>query len=152
MRSRLDYGAWISYVIERFTGFEEQGAKGAWGAEGAEGAIKPGSHKNRRDRQTFPEVYAEVDREMFAGGPRPMGRPIVGRVTYRGHDALQTDIENLRAAVGADLEVGRSDQRTNARERSSNQDDTIVTMPARSSPLAAARGNMTKRFPSGDMS
>jgi 5-methyltetrahydropteroyltriglutamate--homocysteine methyltransferase len=112
MRSRLDYGAWISYVIERFTGFEEQGAegaKGAWGAEGAEGAIKPGSHKNRRDRQTFPEVYAEVDREMFAGGPRPMGRPIVGRVTYRGHDALQTDIENLRAAVGADHKVGPYD-------------------------------------------
>ena len=23
MRSRLDYGAWISYVIERFTGFED---------------------------------------------------------------------------------------------------------------------------------
>jgi len=70
MRSRLDYGAWISYVIERFTGFEEQGVKSAWGAEGAEGAIKPGSHKNRRDRQAFPEVYAEVDREMFAG---PLG-------------------------------------------------------------------------------
>jgi hypothetical protein len=88
MRSRLDYGAWISYVIERFTGFEDQGAKGAesaWGARGANGAwgaeglsavasaeadaIKPGSHKNRRDRQAFPEVYADVDREMFAGGP-----------------------------------------------------------------------------------
>ena len=60
---------------------------------------KPGSHKNRRDRQAFPDVYAEVDREMFAGGPRPMGRPIVGKVTYRGHDALQADIDNLRAAV-----------------------------------------------------
>jgi 5-methyltetrahydropteroyltriglutamate--homocysteine methyltransferase len=62
-------------------------------------AIKPGSHKNRRDRQAFPEVYADVDREMFAGGPRPMGRPIVGKVTYRGHAALQTDIDNLRAAL-----------------------------------------------------
>ena len=38
---------------------------------------------------------------MFAGGPRPMGRPIVGKVTYRGHDALQADIDNLRAAVVA---------------------------------------------------
>jgi 5-methyltetrahydropteroyltriglutamate--homocysteine methyltransferase len=107
MRTRLDYGAWISYVLERFTGFEEQsaqgaeGAWGAWGAKGAERLIKPASHKNRRDRQAFPEVYAEVDREMFAGGPRPMGRPIVDKVTYRGHDALQTDIDNLRTALAA---------------------------------------------------
>jgi 5-methyltetrahydropteroyltriglutamate--homocysteine methyltransferase len=28
-----------------------------------------------------------------------MGRPIVGKVTYRGHGALQADIENLRTAV-----------------------------------------------------
>jgi len=109
MRSRLDYGAWISYVIERFTGFEEQDASDATGRgrplgrpfmdRPEDATIKPGSHKNRRDRQAFPEVYADVDREMFAGGPRPMGRPIVGKITYRGHDALQMDIDNLRAAL-----------------------------------------------------
>jgi 5-methyltetrahydropteroyltriglutamate--homocysteine methyltransferase len=114
MRSRLDYGAWISYVIERFTGFEEQDATGEVGRGRPSGrpdeAIKPGSHKNRRDRQAFPEVYADVDREMFAGGPRPMGRPIVGKVTYRGHHALQADIDNLRdALVGDDLKVGPYD-------------------------------------------
>ena len=96
MRSRLDYGAWISYVIERFTGFaDDANAPPAASADD----VKPGSHKNRRDRQAFPEVYAEVDREMFAGGPRPMGRPIVGEVTYRGHDALRADIDNLRNAL-----------------------------------------------------
>jgi 5-methyltetrahydropteroyltriglutamate--homocysteine methyltransferase len=107
MRSRLDYGAWISYVIERFTGFEELDAFDANGKDATgrgrplgrpDEAPKPGSHKNRRDRQAFPDVYAEVDREMFAGGPRPMGRPIVGAIAYRGHDALQADIDNLRAA------------------------------------------------------
>src|SRR5687767_13671533 len=115
MRTRLDYGAWISYVIERFTGFEnaetgghpfiprqarddpEQGR--TLGGAAADEAIKPGSFQKRRDRHAFPEVYAEIDREMFAGGPRPMGRAIVGKVAYRGHDALQADIENLRAAV-----------------------------------------------------
>jgi 5-methyltetrahydropteroyltriglutamate--homocysteine methyltransferase len=61
--------------------------------------IKPGGFKNRRDRQAFPDVYADVDREMFAGGPRPMGRPIVGPVTYRGQAALQADIDNLRHAL-----------------------------------------------------
>jgi 5-methyltetrahydropteroyltriglutamate--homocysteine methyltransferase len=101
MRSRLDYGAWISYVIERFTGFEEEASIGHPSGATPDEALKPGSHKNRRDRQAFPEVYADVDREMFAGGPRPMGRPIVGKVFYRGHDALHADIDNLRAAAAA---------------------------------------------------
>ena len=102
MRTRLDYGAWISYVLERFTGFEDGESAGhpIWGATD-EHAIKPGSFQKRRDRQAFPEVYADIDREMFGGGPRPMGRPIVGKVAYRGHDALQADIEHLRAALNA---------------------------------------------------
>ena len=40
----------------------------------------------------------------------------------------------------------------NARDRSSNQEETTVTMPARSSPVAAPRGNMTNRLPSALMS
>ena len=112
MRTRLDYGAWISYVIERFTGFEDVNAADSGGrpsdGDGRgrpsgrpfdDATIKPGSFKNRRDRQAFSEVYADIDREMFGGGPRPMGRPIVGPVSYRGHDALRADIENLRAAL-----------------------------------------------------
>ena len=139
MRSRLDYGAWISYVIERFTGFEDQGvwgaegAKSAWGAEGAEsaeGAIKPGMHKNRRDRQAFPEVYVDVDREMFGGGPRPMGRPIVGAVTYRGHDALKADIDNLRDALlppeGGSHTASTGDSAASAFRRR----DAFMTAPA----------------------
>ena len=103
MRTRLDYGAWISYVIERFTGFEDGEPVGHrfTDASDPDATIKPGSFKNRRDRQAFPELYADIDREMFGGGPRPMGRPIVGPVAYRGHDALQADIDNLRAALVA---------------------------------------------------
>ena len=111
MRARLDYGAWISYVIERFTGFEDtDGVDVGHPFTGAppDDALKPGSHKNRRDRHAFPDVYAEVDREMFAGGPRPMGRPIVGKVSYRGHDAMQADIDNLRAALTTDVVSGFS--------------------------------------------
>ena len=106
MRTRLDYGAWISYVIERFTGFEGPDVASAESGRGRpsgrpfdQQTITPGSFQKRRDRQAFRDVYVDIDREMFGGGPRPMGRPIVGKVTYRGHDALQTDIENLRAAV-----------------------------------------------------
>jgi len=123
MRARLDYGAWISYVIERFTGFEDTGGvdvgRPVTGAP-PDDALKPGSHKNRRDRHAFPDVYAEVDREMFAGGPRPMGRPIVGKVSYRGHDAMQADIDNLRAALTTDVVSGFS--RTSS--------DAFMTSPA----------------------
>ena len=119
MRTRLDYGAWISYVVERFTGFDDaQPARTASvgmasvetasvetasvghpfrGATSSGEAIRPGSFLKRRDRQAFPDVYADIDRELFGGGPRPMSRPIVGPVTYRGHAALQADIANLRA-------------------------------------------------------
>ena len=123
MRARLDYGAWISYVIERFTGFEDTvGVDVGRPVTGAppDDALKPGSHKNRRDRHAFPDVYAEVDREMFAGGPRPMGRPIVGKVSYRGHDAMQADIDNLRAALTTDVVSGFS--RTSS--------DAFMTSPA----------------------
>jgi len=123
MRARLDYGAWISYVIERFTGFEDTGGVDVghpFGGSPPDDALKPGSHKNRRDRHAFPDVYAEVDREMFAGGPRPMGRPIVGKVSYRGHDAMQADIDNLRAALTTDVVSGFS--RTSS--------DAFMTSPA----------------------
>ena len=123
MRARLDYGAWISYVIERFTGFEDTGGVDVghpFRGAPPDDALKPGSHKNRRDRHAFPDVYAEVDREMFAGGPRPMGRPIVGKVSYRGHDAMQADIDNLRAALTTDVVSGFS--RTSS--------DAFMTSPA----------------------
>ena len=110
MRSRLDYGAWISYVIERFTGFEDgesvDGRGRPSGRPFDDATIKPGSFKNRRDRQAFPEVYADIDREMFGGGPRPMGRPIVGEVTYRGHDALKADIERAEQGL-AEIHMDR---------------------------------------------
>ena len=124
MRSRLDYGAWISYVIERFTGFEPESESVGHrfsGAMAPDATIKPGSFKNRRDRQAFPEVYADIDREMFGGGPRPMGRPIVGKVTYRGHDALQAYIDNLRAALVAS---GFS------RKKGDGAPDAFMTSPA----------------------
>jgi len=122
MRTRLDYGAWISYVIERFTGFGEPGARDAGTDETGRGrpSGRPGSFLKRRDRQAFPDVYADIDREMFAGGPRPMSRQIVGPVTYRGHDALQADIDNLRAAINSDVVSGFS--RTS--------DDAFMTSPA----------------------
>jgi 5-methyltetrahydropteroyltriglutamate--homocysteine methyltransferase len=98
MRRRLDYGAWLSYVMQRLTGWEpvpeREGAP-----EPAAAAVAPRGFYQRRDRQAFPELYAEIDREMFAGGVRPMARPINTPITYTGQAALQADIDNLRAAL-----------------------------------------------------
>jgi 5-methyltetrahydropteroyltriglutamate--homocysteine methyltransferase len=72
-------------------------------------------------------VYADVDREMFGGGPRPMGRPIVGQVTYRGHDALKADIDNLRSALL--LPEGRSHE-SEPVASAFRRKDAFMTAPA----------------------
>jgi 5-methyltetrahydropteroyltriglutamate--homocysteine methyltransferase len=98
MRTRLDYGAWLSYVMQRLSGWDPPPADGDRAAP-AQPAVGPRGFYQRRDRQAFPELYADVDREMFAGGRRPMSREITSPITYIGTDALQTDIANLRAAL-----------------------------------------------------
>jgi 5-methyltetrahydropteroyltriglutamate--homocysteine methyltransferase len=98
MRGRIDYGAWVNYVMQRLTGWEvTSDSSDASERGGAE--VIPRDFYHRRDRQAFPELYADIDREMFAGGRRPMSRAIVSPVTYKGHAALQADIANLRAAT-----------------------------------------------------
>lgn len=99
MRAQADYGAWLSYVLQRLTGWE---AASDTGEASGSAALAPRGFYQRRDRRAFPEVYAEIDREMFGGGRRP-SRAITGPVTYKGQAALQTDIANLKAAVA---EVG----------------------------------------------
>jgi 5-methyltetrahydropteroyltriglutamate--homocysteine methyltransferase len=98
VRGRIDYGAWVSYVMQRLTGWEVLPDSEPTREPAAAGVI-PGDFYERRDRQAFPDLYAEIDREMFAGGRRPMSRAIVSPVTYKGHAALRADIDNLRAAV-----------------------------------------------------
>src|SRR5262245_20665146 len=98
MRGRIDYGAWVSYVMQRLTGWDVTPDSGS-ASDPARSELLPGDFYRRRDRHAFPELYAEIDREMFAGGRRPMSRAIVSPVTYKGHAALQADIDNLRSAV-----------------------------------------------------
>jgi len=97
MRAKRDYGAWLFYVIERLTGFEAE--PGGEAASEPAPSVKPRGFYQRRDRLAFPEVYAEIDQELYGGRPRPMGRAIVAPITYKGQDALRTDIDNLRAAI-----------------------------------------------------
>jgi 5-methyltetrahydropteroyltriglutamate--homocysteine methyltransferase len=97
MRTRLDYGAWLSYVMQRLTGWEP--AESA--TQPVQPAVAPRGFYQRRDRQAFPELYADIDKEMFAGGRRPMSREITSPITYKGQAALQMDIANLRTTLSA---------------------------------------------------
>jgi 5-methyltetrahydropteroyltriglutamate--homocysteine methyltransferase len=99
MRTRLDYGAWLSYVMQRLSGWDPA-PDGAGRAEPV-GGVMPQGFYQRRDRQAFPDLYADIDKEMFAGGRRPMSRQITSPITYRGVDALRSDIDHLRAALAA---------------------------------------------------
>jgi 5-methyltetrahydropteroyltriglutamate--homocysteine methyltransferase len=78
----------FTYVSERLTGFEPKGI-------GPEDSPWAGS----REVLAFPEFY-----QWYAGGrtgrvAAPFGMVCTGPVTYRGQEALQRDIENLRFAL-----------------------------------------------------
>jgi 5-methyltetrahydropteroyltriglutamate--homocysteine methyltransferase len=84
----------FSYVIERFNGFERKPA--------APGTVRPRSAG--REYLSFPDYYAWSERiaEPFGGRSGGRGHGVdtcTGPVSYRGHEAVQADIANLKAAI-----------------------------------------------------
>ena len=79
----------FTYVAERLEGFEP----------------RPGKSPRTfaRERDAFPEYYAEYfKRAMLGGAVAPMAPMFcVGPVRYKGEAALQRDLDNLKAALGA---------------------------------------------------
>ena len=55
----------------------------------------------REEREAFPEYYEDYFKRAHLGGAIAPSAPMccVGEIRYVGHDALKTDLENLRAAV-----------------------------------------------------
>ena len=88
--------SFFGYIIERFSGFERKPA-----APGKE--MRP--RAAGREYRAFPDYYAWSERiaEPFGGrsGSRGQGGvdTCTGPVSYRGHEAVQADIDNLKAAV-----------------------------------------------------
>ena len=87
--------SFYGYIVERFSGFERKPAP-------------PGKDRNPRaagrEHLAFPDYYAWSERiaEPFGGrgGARVYGiDTCTGPVSYRGHEAVRTDIENLKAAL-----------------------------------------------------
>jgi 5-methyltetrahydropteroyltriglutamate--homocysteine methyltransferase len=87
--------SFFGYIVERFTGFERKPAP-----RGQDGNVRAVS----RDYRAFPDYYAWSERIAEWAGGRGGGREhgidvCTGPVSYRGHAAIQADIENLRIGL-----------------------------------------------------
>jgi len=94
MAAEVDYGAWATYIYERLSGFEIRDLPADFNAVNS---IMGGS----KDRTDFAEYYNTP--EAYAGpSSRPRRFPInVGPIRYTGHELIQRDIKNLKAAFAA---------------------------------------------------
>jgi len=76
----------VAYVNERLSGFEvdpERSGRNPWARS--------------REALSFPDYYAETTE----AGSRRVRMVCTGPIAYRGHEQLQRDIANFRAALGA---------------------------------------------------
>jgi 5-methyltetrahydropteroyltriglutamate--homocysteine methyltransferase len=80
--------SWSQYVIERLSGFETRPISGG-----------PDPFARGADRTRFAEFYAELDAR--DGRATSTDSVCIGPIEYTGQAALQRDIDNFKAALGA---------------------------------------------------
>ena len=92
MSDEIDYAAWATYVYQRVSGFEMRDLPSDFNVV----TSFMGESKDRRD---FAEYYQSP--EAYAGpSTRPLRFPMnVGPIRYTGHEIIQRDIKNLKAAL-----------------------------------------------------
>ncbi|HYP74015.1 MAG TPA: cobalamin-independent methionine synthase II family protein [Microbacterium sp.] len=98
MTSAVDYGAWWGYSFQRVGGLSltEVNAFNEPPVRSEPGHVRLTSFLDRRDRQLFPAVYADA---VEAGRTATAFPTTTGPLVYRGHDAVASDIRNLKAAL-----------------------------------------------------
>ena len=103
MGHRVNYRAWWSYSFQRLGGLE-LGSAGLYDMpprRSRPGEVVLTSFADRRDRLAFAAAYADPESGITTG-PRAAQWPVcVGKLTYTGHDAIQSDIANFKAALAA---------------------------------------------------
>jgi len=98
MSNAVDYGAWWSYSFQRAGGLSltDVNAFNEPAVRSEPGDIRLTSFLDRRDRQLFPAVYAEA----VEVGRNATGFPTTtGPITYRGQQAVASDIRHLKASL-----------------------------------------------------
>ena len=82
--------SWSRYILDRLTGFEQRTGIGLNAGE----IVAKG-----RDRDRFPEFYAEYDKTQGFVGTK--GNWVcVSPIAYTGHDLISRDIDNFKSALG----------------------------------------------------
>jgi 5-methyltetrahydropteroyltriglutamate--homocysteine methyltransferase len=101
MGHKVNYRAWWSYSFQRLDGLE-LGTAGLYDMpahRSRPGEVVLTSFADRRDRLKFAAAYADPDSGITTG-PRAALWPVcVGKLTYTGHAAIQSDIANFKAAL-----------------------------------------------------
>jgi 5-methyltetrahydropteroyltriglutamate--homocysteine methyltransferase len=78
----------MHYVNQRLAGFEPRS-----------GGAPKSPFANSRDFTSFPEFYAAQGQSAPSPAAKAPHMDCTGPISYKGHDALRTDIENLKAAL-----------------------------------------------------
>jgi 5-methyltetrahydropteroyltriglutamate--homocysteine methyltransferase len=103
MGHKVNYRAWWSYSFQRLGGLE-LGTTGLYdmpAQRSRPGEVVLTSFADRRDRVRFAAAYADPDSGITTG-PRPALWPVcIGKLTYTGQAAIQSDIANFKAALQA---------------------------------------------------
>ena len=104
MGSKINYGAWWSYSFQRLAGLEIKGdgiyAMAPKRTEGDQIVLT--SFGDRRDRIRFAEAYADPESGASTGPRNAIAWPTcTGPVSYIGHDAIASDIANMKGAMQA---------------------------------------------------
>ncbi|WP_432540964.1 cobalamin-independent methionine synthase II family protein [Kineococcus sp. SYSU DK002] len=103
MSSAVDYGAWWSYSFQRVAGLEVTGEDLFTQpvVRSAPGEVRLTSFPDRRDWVRFREAYQDPTSGISTGKNATAFPATTGPLSYTGHDAIASDIANLKAGLAA---------------------------------------------------
>ena len=103
MTSAVDYGAWWSYSFQRVSGLEVTGEDifSAEPVRSTPGNIRLTTFPDRRDWSIFREAYTVPTSGISTGKGATAFPATTGRLAYVGHEAIASDIANLKAGLAA---------------------------------------------------
>jgi 5-methyltetrahydropteroyltriglutamate--homocysteine methyltransferase len=109
MTSAVDYGAWWGYSFQRVAGLS-LGDANIFTQEPVRsepGAVRLTSFPDRRDWTRFSEAYQDPTSGISTGKNATAFPTTTGPLSYTGHAAIASDVENLKAALArTDAESG----------------------------------------------
>ena len=103
MGAKVDYAAWWTYVFERLGGTElaDVDLMGMPPQRSEPGHVRLTSFSDRRDRVQFRDAYEDPRSGVMMGRPAARFPVVTAPLTYVGHEAVQRDIANVKAAMDA---------------------------------------------------